>query len=83
MATHRVVYGFTGGEGQKISVSVGELITVLSTSNNWCTVRRGDIIGLVPLSYLEPLLSNEVSWYYTMVYVYYGICVLYIEVSSS
>ena len=60
MATHRVLYDFSGEEKNMMKVKAGEIVKVLSTSNNWCTVQKGSSSGLVPATYLEAVLP-EVS----------------------
>ena len=63
-STHKVLFDFAAkGEGT-LAVSKGELCTVLKKMDDtgWCTVRtaKGGM-GLVPSTYLQPLMGKVVQ----------------------
>ena len=59
MATYRAIHEYKASGQNQLTFSKGELFVLQSDcGNGWYTVKKGNAVGLVPSSYLEPVVDK-------------------------
>lgn len=62
MATYRAIHNYTATGQNQLSVKKGDFFVLQSKcGNGWLNVKKGDNTGLVPASYLEPVVDQVIQ----------------------